>query len=82
MNELSQPTQSLYSASYEKVDSLATKVLMALEDVKVGDAVMGTSLALARLISPDQLKPEVEIKFVQDILDWSSVYLGSAENAN
>lgn len=54
--------------------SLDLMRVMEEDGVTIGVAVASMSLAIGRLMSPDVLSEEKEIKFVQDILEWASMY--------
>jgi len=45
-------------------------------DTELTYAQLGCALALVKLSSPEEVTQDDEIKFVQDIMDWVSIYWG------
>jgi hypothetical protein len=60
----------------EEVQGLSLDLLTHLEKegCSIGEGVAAAALTVGRLMSPHTLKAIEEIKFVQDLLEWVSMY--------
>jgi hypothetical protein len=65
------------SASFEETEDVCNLIIEALagKQIKVGYGMLGSCLAVARLMNPgEDVSVEKEIKFVQDMMDWANMY--------
>ena len=70
-------------ASYPETNRLANVVLKALagEDASIGYGQLACALTLARLSNTGQvLEDGVEIKYVEDLMEWTGAYFGQGGN--
>lgn len=72
-------TEDHIHASYEAADDVSQDIITRLgeREVQVGYAVLGLALSIGRLVHIDSpLSVEQEIKFVEDLTEWSGAYWG------
>ncbi len=60
----------------EEVQGLSLDLLRLLEDTgcTIGEGVAASALSIGRLMAPSVLDGDAEIKFVQNLLEWTSMY--------
>lgn len=62
-------------ADYDETHSIAMRMMEAVGEENLGNAILGCSLALARLHNPGrELSIEEEVEFIQDLVEYTQVY--------
>lgn len=66
------------TVSSEEINFLADMIHETLvqHQVKVGIAICAAAVMIARLTTSAPIKVEEEMKFMQDLLEWSELYWG------
>lgn len=69
-------THAQVSINFENAHVLSVGILdmMEEEQTSVGLGIAALGLCLARLMSPAQMDPQDEAKFVADLMDWGGAY--------
>lgn len=66
-----------FAADFEITEEIAMEILRMFEEeqIPVGYGVLALGLALGRLQKPrEQMAPELEITFIQTLLEWLGAY--------
>ena len=72
------------TVDYNEVHEVSVELLKMLQmsgsSVSVGASAL--ALSLGRCLTPNPMSDDEEIKFVQDALEWTGMYLGSDGGVN
>lgn len=65
------------SAPYNTVADHALKMVTAVGDTPANETLMASGMIIARLMNPGVPSVEIEIKYIQDLIEWTVAYFGA-----
>lgn len=67
------------SIDFDEANQVSVALLESLEaqECEVGLGIAAAGLVLCRLMSPANMPPQAEAKFVADLMDWGGMYFAT-----